>query len=128
VVRLLRGLTIGAVVRGNNPHGQPELQRVRGRVVVATDPRDVHSGSGVVYFHRRAPPPSLAVVTVSGTSGSWASPVLRWGRATRPVGVPGLWEYGAGQRGPVHAYIGASAECWRGFTARALTLSGEQAG
>ena len=26
VVRLLRGLTIGAVVRGNNPHGQPELQ------------------------------------------------------------------------------------------------------
>jgi hypothetical protein len=32
------------------------------------------------------------------------------------------------ERGPVHAYIGASAECWRGFTARALTLSGEQAG
>jgi hypothetical protein len=26
-------------VRGNNPHGQPELQRVRGRVVVATDHR-----------------------------------------------------------------------------------------
>ena len=37
MVRLLRGLTIGAVVRGNNPHGQPELQQVRGRVVVATD-------------------------------------------------------------------------------------------
>ena len=36
MVRLLRGLTIGAVVRGNNPHGQPELQRVRGRVVVGT--------------------------------------------------------------------------------------------
>jgi hypothetical protein len=36
VVRLLRGLTIGAVLRGNNPHGQPELQRVRGRVVVGT--------------------------------------------------------------------------------------------
>jgi hypothetical protein len=62
VVRLLRGLTIGAVVRGNNPHGQPELQRVRGRVVVATD----HPRRSLRFRCRLLPPARSASVTCRG--------------------------------------------------------------